>query len=210
MSIRITYLKENNYIRSDGSIKFTKVTMFCLPMIGLKYKEFEDHLLNVYSNHEESPHLYVVIKNPQNENKTLTIIINKLRSNHSLVEEYLDDDGYELVFKLKLDNKYEDDYYKILSGDYSKISEEYKKVLVDIYSSNVHDLSKPPTISDGQVLTTMYEVLYPTIEKKKVIAKHFGVEVSSIKELISKPDIRYELYKKTNELNNEEEIYEKG
>jgi len=43
------------------------------------------------------------------------------------------------------------------------------------------------------------------LEKKKVIAQHFGVEVSSVKELISKPDIRYELYRKTSELLNEEE-----
>jgi len=205
MSIRKTYLKNKGYIRENGNIKHTKVTMFCLPMFGIHHKDFGNHLLNVYALHEEVPYLYVVVLNPYKEDKGLTIVLDKLRGHPNFLEETRDDEDYEIVIKLKLDSHWEDDYYKIMSGDYSQLSEDYKKILINVFSDRKEDLSKPPVIVDGQVLTTMHEVLYPTLEKKKVIAKHFGVEDSSVKELISKPDIRYELYRKTSELLNEEE-----
>lgn len=207
MSVRKTYLKNKGYIRKDGSIKFTKVTMFCLPMLGFHFKDFGDSLLNVYSTHDESPHLYVVILNPYKDNPGLNIVLDKLRSHPNFVEETKDDDEYEIILKLKLDSNHEDDYYKVMSGDYSKISEDYKKILTRLYSDFKHDLNLPPKINaDGLVDTSMAEVLDPSLEKKKIVAKHFGVELSSVKELISKPDLRYELYRTIEELNSEEEI----
>lgn len=205
MSIRKTYLKNKGYIKQNGKIKHTKVTMFCLPVFGMHYMEFGDHLLNVYTLQEDNPYLYVVVLNPYKEDKGLNIVLDKLRLHPNFVEESRDDEDYEIVIKLKLDSHWEDDYYKIMSGDYSKLSDDYKKILIKFFSDKKEDLTKAPNIVDGQVQTTMHEVLYPTLEKKKVIAKYFGVEVSSVKELISKPDIRYELYKKTSELLNEEE-----
>lgn len=205
MSIRKTYLRNKGYIRENGNIKHTKVTMFCLPMYGIHYKDFGNHLLNVHTIQEDNPYLYVLILNPYKEDPHLNKVLDKLRNHYNFVEETRDDEDYEIVIKMKLDSHWEDDYYKIMSGDYSQLSEDYKKILINLFSDRKEDLTKPPKIIDGQVLTTMHEVLYPTIEKKKVIAKHFGVEVSSVKELISKPDIRYELYRKTSELLNEEE-----
>lgn len=205
MSVRRVYLENKGYIRKDGSIKYTKVTRFCLPMFGLHYDDFGNHLLNVYSLHEESPHIYIVVQNPYKEDYRLNDVLEKLRAHPNFVEEFKDDEDNEIVYKLILNPKHEDDYYKIISGDYSKISDDYKNVLTKVYSDHRYNVTKPPVIVDGQVLTTMHEVLYPSPEKRAIIAKHFGVEVSSVRELISKPDIRYELYKKTSELFNEEQ-----
>lgn len=204
MSIRKTYLSKKGYVRKDGSIKHTKMTMFCLPLLGLSYHDFGKNLINVYSSQEDNIYLYIVLDNPYEQ--SVDSLINKIKARKDFIEEFKDDSDNEYILKLKISGIYEDDYYKIMSGEYSKISKIYKDILVKTYSDRTHDLSKPPTIVDGQVLTTMYEVLYPTEEKKKVIAKHFGVEISSVKELISKPDIRYELYRKVDELKEEEII----
>lgn len=204
MSIRKTYLNKKGYVRKDGSIKHTKMTMFCLPLLGLSYHDFGKNLINVYSSQEDNIYLYIVLDNPYEQ--SVDNLINKIKARKDFIEEFKDDSDNEYILKFKISGIYEDDYYKIMSGEYSKISKVYKDILIKMYSDRTHDLNKPPTIVDGQVLTTMHEVIYPTEEKKKVIAKHFGVEISSVKELISKPDIRYELYRKVDELKEEEII----
>ena len=81
----------------------------------------------------------------------------------------------------------------------------YKTLLTNLHSNNIYKLSEPPVIINGQVATTMFEILNPSQRKREVIARHFDVEVSSIKELIDKPDLKYEIYRKPEELFNEVE-----
>lgn len=201
MSLRLAYLKANGYVTEEGDLRHTKVTNFCLPMFGVFKGDFKGKLLNAYIEHGDVPYLYIVTLNDEN----VTDLLVKLGESDDFIESFDDDDGKEFVFKFKIPSVYLDDYYKILNGVYSEISTSYKNVLRIFYGNTVYSLTDSPLIVNGQVATTMWEVLNPSLEKKKIIAKHFGVDPNSVKELISKPDLRYELYKKANELYNQEE-----
>ena len=66
MSLRLTYLQNKGYVREDKSIRHTKVTVFCLPMLGLRDKDFNDFLLNVHIKHEGEdayPFFYIITQN---------------------------------------------------------------------------------------------------------------------------------------------------
>lgn len=201
MSSRLTYLKDNGYVKEDGRLRHTKVSNFCLPMFDLHIDDFKEKLINVYIQHEPEPHLYVITLPDDN----ITDVLIRLNNHENFIESYDDDDGKELIFKLSIPSKYTEDYYKVLSGSYSQVSLEYKHLLKKFYGNNVYDLSVPPLIVNNQVATTMWEILNPSIKKREQVAKHFGVDINSVKELISKPDLKYELYKKANQLYNQEE-----
>lgn len=206
MSLRLMYLKENGYVTNDGDLRHTKVTNFCLPMYGFHKRDFKNKLLNVYILHEDDPCLYVVTLN----DNSITDVLTKLSANEHFIESFDDDDGKELIFKLKVPQKHEEDYFKILNGIYSEISKEYKEILKQFYTNNIYALDVPPLIVNGQVATTMWEILNPSIKKKEQVAKHFGVDISNVKELMSKPDLKYELYTKANQLNNQKNNYEES
>lgn len=200
MSLRLAYLKENGYVAGDGDLRHTKVTNFCLPMYGLHKRDFKGKLLNVYILHEVTPHLYVVTL----KDDIIDDILSKLSEHDDFVESFDDDDGKELIFKLRVPKRHEEDYYKILNGVYSEISDEYKEILKYFYTNSVYPIDTTPLIVNGQVATTMWEILNPSVRKREQVAKHFGVEVDAIKQLMSKPDLKYELYIKANQLYNQE------
>lgn len=204
MSLRLTYLKNKGYVTDDGSLRHTKVTNFCLPMYDIHILEFGENLINVYIQQETEPYLYIVVLNK--DEPMLVRVLTKISSNEYFESSYDDDEEKELVFRLKVPTKYIEDYYKIIAGRYSEISLEFKTKLTSkvFYGNYIYNLNEPPLILNGQVATTMFEVLNPSVKKKQIIAKHFGVELSSIVELISKPDLRYEMYKKVSDLFNEE------
>lgn len=204
MSLRLTYLRNKGYVTEDGDLRHTKVTNFCLPMYDIHRLEFGENLINVYIQHEVDPYLYIVVLNK--DEPMLVRVLTRISSNEHFDSSYPDDDNNELVFKIKVPDKYIEDYYKIIAGRYSEISLEFKTKLTSklYYGNYIYNLNEPPLIVNGQVATTMFEILNPSLKKKQVIAKHFGVEVSSVIELIEKPNLRYELYKKASDLFNEE------
>lgn len=206
MSRRMAYLKNNGYVSDEGVMKYTKVTNFCIPMFGVCAKDFGDSLINAHISHNGNEHNFyiIVLKDKIHNNKNNTELVTRLSEHKDFVESFDDDEGKELVFKFKIPQEHHDDYYKILSGSYSKISDEYKTVLEKFYGKKVYPLNEKPLILNGQVATTMWEILNPSIKKKEIIAKHLNVDISSVVELISKPDLRYELYQSTNELYNQE------
>lgn len=207
MSLRLTYLKSKGYVLDDGSIRHTKVTQFCLPMFDLHYNWFDGALINAHIQENVETCLYIIFLAKRIKDEKVQALIGNLASNKNLVDYYLDDDNAELVYKLRIPEQYLDDYDKIIDGQYSKISLPYKTKLTSryYYDNTVYDLKQPPLIINGQVATTMFEILNPSPKKREIIAKHFGVEVSSIVEFISKPNLRYELYKRPSELFNEEQ-----
>lgn len=192
------------YVADDGDLRHTKVTMFCLAMYDIHKSEFGENLLNVHIEHKDEPKLLIIVLNK--DEPVLVDVLTKISSHECFEASYGDDDNKELVFKVRVPEKYLEDYYKIIEGRYSEISIDYKNKLTSklYYGDTVYNLKEPPLIINGQVATTVAEVLKPSLMKRQIIAKHFGVEVSSVVELIAKPDLRYELYRKPNELFNEE------
>ena len=203
MSLRLAYLKQQGYVKDDGDLRHTKVTNFCLPMIGLHRRDFKGKLLNVYIQHTDEQYLYIVVLNTDDED--VVKVLKKINDHEDFVESFNDDDNKELVFVVKVPKKHEDDYYKILNGLYSEISQGYKNILKVFYTNNVYDLNDAPLIVNGQVATTMWEILNPSVRKREIVAKHFEVDIKDVKELMSKPDIKYEVYKNIKDLNNDKD-----
>lgn len=199
MSRRLAYLRENGYVTADGDLRHTKVTNFCLPMLDVYKGDFKDRLLNVYIDEKNGPHMYLIIQTPCDE---IASLIERLHEHDEFTESYDDDNGDEFVIKLKVPEECLEDYYKILSGTYSQISTDYKNVLKKYYGNSIYNLNDTPLIINGQVATTMWEILNPSQKKREIIANHFGADVKDVKELISKPDLKYEMYKKVEELFN--------
>ncbi len=205
MSLRLTYLKSKGYVDEDGSInKHTKATNFCLPMIGVWVGDFgKDLLINAHIENVHPPHLCIVMLNKSSYE--LDVVAGKLRENPLFISQEEDDDGIEVVYCVGIPARYWDDYYLVLEGRYSQLSLPYKTKLTTLYGNTVYPTSDSPLIIDGQVATTMFEVLNPSQKKREIIAKHFEVEVTSVKELIAKPNLSYEGYRKCSELFIEEE-----
>ncbi len=197
MSFRLTYLKSKGYVKEDGSIKYTKATRFCLPMLGIWMGDFGELLLNVHIETDHPPHLCIVVLNKSGYD--LDIIADKIRENPLFISQEVDDNGNEVVYFVGIPERYHDDYYLVLEGRYSQLSLPYKTRLTSYYGTNVYPHDNP-LIVDDQVATTMFEVINPSQKKREVVAKHFGVEITSVKELIAKPDLSYEGYKKCEEL----------
>ena len=204
MSLRLAYLKQQGYVKDDGDLRHTKVTNFCLPMIGLHRRDFKGKLLNVYIQHTDEQYLYIVVLNTDDED--VVKVLKKINDHEDFVESFNDDDNKELVFVVKVPKKHEDDYYKILNGLYSEISQGYKNILKVFYTNNVYDLNDAPLIVNGQVATAMWEILNPSVRKREIVAKHFEVDIKDVKELMSKPDLKYEVYKNIKDLLSEKEI----
>ena len=203
MSLRLAYLKQQGYVKDDGDLRHTKVTNFCLPMIGLHRRDFKGKLLNVYIQHTDEQYLYIVVLNTDDED--VVKVLKKINDHEDFVESFNDDDNKELVFVVKVPKKHEDDYYNILNGLYSEISQGYKNILKVFYTNNVYDLNDAPLIVNGQVATTMWEILNPSVRKREIVAKHFEVDIKDVKELMSKPDLKYEVYKNIKDLNNDKD-----
>lgn len=198
MSVRLTYLRDNGYVTENNDIRHTKVSTFCLPMFDVCVKDFKQFLLNAHV--DDKNNLYVIVLS--NVDKQVENILTKLSEHNDFLESYDDDDGKELVFKLKIPEKYIDDYHKILNGTYSSISSDYKSILTSdkYYKVTYYPLNEAPVMVNGQVASTMWETLNPSVKKKEIVAKHFGVDFSSVRELIAAPDLKYELYRTIDQL----------
>ncbi len=205
MSLRLAYLKSKGFAKEDGSIKHTKATNFCLPMLGLCPRDFGEILLNVHIESDHPPHLCIVVLNKNTYD--LDAIASRIRSNPLYISQEEGDNGNEVVYFVGIPEKYYDDYYLVLEGRYSQLSLPYKTKLTSCHGNNVYPHNSP-VIIDGQVATTMFEVINPSQKKREVIAKHFDVDISSVNELIAKPNLDYERYRKCSELVEIKQEYE--
>lgn len=196
MNLRNSWKDSNKNVLHTESY-FTKTTLFLLPILGYTYRDFfinnKNYLHNCYISDLDKPKMYCVFDNSE-QNDSLTIVQNRLIGNYSFVSRYFDNDNLELVYSFNLGSDFEDDFYKFLDGQYSKLSKDLKDILIFCYG-------KQTDVTNFK--STIYEAIYPTDDKRITIAKALGVEVSEIKEVFDKPDIRVELYKKYEDLINE-------
>lgn len=192
---RIQWLKNNGYCNLDDSINHTKSTKFLLPLIGITEMNIEkinkNLLINVhYLIKDENIQIIIVLnKDFFNENVYEFIKIQNLNENFNDFKE--ENNDYLLIYNLP--KHFKNDFILFTRSKYSKMSEEYKQIIIKIYS-NYQDLNdyKP----------TIYECLYPTDEKRKVLASYLNVDYKIIGEISSKLDTRYESFHTIEELKN--------
>ncbi len=186
MQQRLEWLTNNGYIQED-IIKYTKTTRFLMPLIGIS--EFSLEYIK--------PKLLINAHCAETDDKIIYVILNKLDFPEevndyfilqNLNEHFIDhiEEEEELILIYKVPDHFNDDYIKILNGDYSKTTEAYKQIMLRIYGLHKHDKS---------YLTTVYDCLYPTEVKRKQIANYFEVNYKDIDEVCSKPNMDYEIFK---------------
>lgn len=191
MQKRLGWLDNNGYIQNDV-ITYTKTTRFLMPLVGISEFNLEKVqyklLINTYIKSLDEQLICVVLNKldyPEESNN----FINLQNLNEHFVDYIEEEEEYILIYQIP--NHFKSDYDLILNGKYSKTSEPYKQILIRIYGYTKNEKCR---------LATVYDCLYPTIEKKKQIASDFEVDYKNIEEVSSKPDITYELFKPVNEL----------
>lgn len=112
--------------------KYTNTTKFILPLLfkdNDKYYElFQNFFINSY---------IADIRNKENDDKIHLVFadypsLNLQKKLANPITEYQYGEGYVLVYPLE--NKWIDDYTKIITGCYSKISEEAKQRIISFWN----------------------------------------------------------------------------
>ena len=194
MSLRKKWLQNQKLISNNG-IDHTKSTYFLMPMLGYQKNDFVSHgtkdnfLINCHIDDLINPSLIIVLDN--NKDVNLEMLLYKNDINSQFEGSALEEDGEQILLKYKLDSRYYSDFYKFIDGKFSEMSQTYKSRLIGLYGRKSNNQDHRPSIFDA---------LYPTSSKRKQWADYLGVDVDMIKEVSSKPDMDYELFKSTEEL----------
>ena len=189
---RREYLTNIGKIRSDGSIRHTFTSTFLLPTIGYCEKEFGKRLINVYIDENfQDPTLYLIIDYDIHVEKSLE----RLQKNTIYIEHSFSEDKSEIIIKFKIPEVYHSIFNKFINGKYSEFDNNYKQILIDMYTKKVNPNGSFVTVCD---------TIYPRKEKRKQIANELNVDINIVpEEVFDPPELNYEIYKSLEQLNNQ-------
>lgn len=195
MQKRLEWLSNFGYVE-DSSVRRTRTTLFLMPLIGVSEAKIMEHhnkmFINAHIESIEREEIVLVLnKLDFPEESTTFILLQHL--NENFIECKEDDEEYLLFYKIP--PHFSEDFKKILKGQYSKTSDGYKSVILNIYGveRNIKDH-----------IPYMHDCLYPDDIKRKLYAKYLNVDVSLIDEVSSKPRLtEYELFRTINQLNED-------
>lgn len=192
MQKRLKWLNDFGYVKEDSVIR-TRTTLFLMPLIGISETTIMQHhpkmFINAYIDNVEKEEVVLVLNKLDflEESQTFILIQNL---NENFIECREEDEEYLLFYKIP--PHFSDDFKKILQGQYSKTSDSYKKIIINIYGSERNTKDHIPY---------MHDCLYPDDLKRKLYAKYLNVEVNLIDEVSSRPRLQeYELFRTINQL----------
>lgn len=198
MNLRSKWSEDNKEHLNMGG-KYTKTTLFLLPILDVYYKDFlyanKQFLINCHLDLEMSE-LIVILNNEDSEFEPLTALIYRLTNDSLFSESYTDNEDKEIILTFDLTKGWLSDLNKFKKGAYSKFSDVLKRKLVKYYGEG----------SSTDHKSTIYDSIYPTDEKKKLLISFLGVDVpvSELTEVMDKPNLEIEQYKNLKQL---QEIY---
>jgi hypothetical protein len=175
-------ISEESKISSYNCISYelSKTAQFILPLLGLKVNQlFRDDLLcNAYIGYKDEygKHLYLLYR-CNDEEKFNILEENLLELNLDLKTIHINDDF--CLFRLNFPLKFINDIKIIMYGKYSKISQEAKFCIIQFYKATKN--------------SPIYQILYKTEERKKIVEEKIGKELPNEAELFSVFDER-EIY----------------
>lgn len=191
MSLRREWLR-NNEKASGMNIVYTKSTHFIMPMVGYEIADFlsidekVNYLINCYIDIEEQK--IVIVLDDTNDSNIVTFL--KFNNSNPHFINSINEEG-EIVLFYDIPTKYKEDFDIFLTSKYSRLTEKYKKKLVDVYGRKTNTDDYRPN---------QFDVIYPTPYKRKQLAEHLKVDASLIDELTSKLNMDYETYKNIKDL----------
>jgi len=192
MQKRLEWLNNFGYIEK-GSIIRTRTTSFLMPLIGIsEAKIIEYHpkiFINTYIKDVISKQIVIILNKLDFAEESITFVLLQ-NLNENFIEYIEDDEEYLLYYKIP--NHFHEDFEKIIDGKYSKTSDSYKSVILNIYGIERNIKDHRPY---------MHDCLYPDNIKRKLYANYLNVDVNLIDEVSSKPCLKeYELFRTINDL----------
>ncbi len=184
MNLRNKWQEDNkNELHIGG--KYTKSTLFLLPILGVYYKDFmydKNYLINCSIN-LENPKIMLILSNEDYE--PITSLINRLTNDYHFSESWMDDENREIILSFDLED-FNLDFRRFLKGRYSTFSEGLKKRLVKCYG----------TISAPGYKASVYDAIVPTEEKRKALAEYLGEGIKDLPngEVLDIPSPQIEQY----------------
>mgnify|MGYP003488443549 FL=1 len=192
MQKRLEWLNNFGYVE-DSSVRRTRTTLFLMPLVGVSEAKIMEHHPKMFIN----AHIKDVI------DKEIVLVLNKLdfpeesttfillqHLNENFIECIEDEEEYLLHYRVP--HHFHEDFEKIIEGKYSKTTDSYKSVILNIYGVERNTKDHIPY---------MHDCLYPDDIKRKLYANYLNVDVSLIDEVSSKPRLKeYELFRTINQL----------
>lgn len=195
MQKRLEWLNNFGYVE-NSSVRRTRTTLFLMPLIGVSETKIMEHhpkmFINAHIKDVVDKEIVVVLnKLDFPEDSTTFILLQNL--NENFIECIEDDEEYLLYYKVP--QHFYEDFDKIIEGKYSKTSDSYKSIILNIYGVERNTKDHIPY---------MHDCLYPDDLKRKLYAKYLNVEVNLIDEVSSRPRLQeYELFRTINQLNED-------
>ena len=198
MQKRLEWLNNFGYTE-NSSVRRTRTTLFLMPLIGISETKIMEHhpkmFINAHIKNTIDKEIVVVLNKLDFAEESITFILLQ-NLNENFIECIEDDEEYLLYYKIP--QHFYEDFDKIIEGKYSKTSDEYKSIILNIYGVERNTKDHKPY---------MHDCLYPDDTKRKLYANYLNVDVSLIDEVSSRPRLKeYELFRTINQLNENYEL----
>lgn len=199
MNLRNKWSEDNKEQLNVGG-RYTKTTLFLLPILDVYYKDFifaeKEYLINCHINLELSE-LILILHNEEDYEPILSLIY-RLTNDSLFSESYTDNENREIILSFDLSRGWESDLNKFAKGRYSLFSEQLKKKIGKYYGKG----------SAIDHKASMWDSINPSDEKKKALIEFLGVDddvdITELTEVMDKPTMTIEEYKNLKQL---QEIY---
>jgi hypothetical protein len=149
----------------------TYASLFLLPMIGIPFGDMKRHFYNIYVRDNSLPeydcHLFLVLEASARDDKHL---IDELVKKPHFVEAYKPVSS-KTVYVFSVPAYFQHDYEMFLAGKYSRFSEPYKTLVVNILPPEV---TKPGYAGRYYMA---YKALYPDLQARERLAKALKVRL---------------------------------
>lgn len=194
---RIQWLEDRGYIK-NGKITHTRSTKFLLPLVGITEMDIEkidkNLLINVHYLIKEKEIKIIVVLKLDEFNERLEYFVKLQNLNENFSKDFVNtmiDNDYLIIYNLP--EQFREDFNLFIEGKYSKMSKEYKDIIIRVYGDQVDLKDYKPYIS---------EVLYPTDIKRQLIAEYYNVDIKYVDEVSAKPNKEHEAFHTIEELKN--------
>lgn len=159
------------------TMRRTKSSFFITPMIGENriYFRWDNYFVNTFIT-EDKKIIVLYRFFSSDDYKRFEFGVMK----HHLFEKLLDYDTQHVAFQFKIPDNYLDDYNKFVSGKYSRMSENYKKLILKF-----HGLDRDSTLS---------KILFKSDDRKKQLELDLGSSIPADIELYDRPS-EYDYFK---------------
>jgi hypothetical protein len=187
MNLRKKWILDNKDKLHVGG-RYTKTTLFLLPILGVYYKDFmydKSYLVNCFiSNNLDNSEIILILHNEEYE--PIISLVQRLTCNSLFSESWTDNDDKETVLSFDLKKNWNIDFKRFVRGRYSLFSAELKEKLIKCYG----------TLSAPDHKASVYDAIVPSKQKKEALSEFLGTDIKELPngEVLDIPRLEIEQY----------------